>query len=297
MGALVLAAAVLLAVVVTAAFKSGRMAGSPQPISVPGPPAVGDCVPHPVDMSTLDDQSASPSLQFETCDGMRYGEVVGILSNPGQPAPARETDSGGWVLDPNTRACFDKEDQYVAGEMLFHYWSPRIFAFTAPVGPSKRQRSVGQHWLACTMFSPSTADQSAVARYHGSLRNAFVTGNERDMLGFCGSGDDWTKRYVDCASPHDFQVLASGVVGGGAISRAELQRTCVQVARRLSGRPDVTAAGALAVAVQDIRGTGASFSSDGVQVPAKVGCGFTTAGPRQLGGSLVAVGKHPIPWS
>lgn len=117
------------------------------------------------------------------------------------------------------------------------------------------------------------------------------------MLGFCGSGVDWTKRYVDCSLPHNFQVLASGVVGGRAISRDELQRTCLQVARKLTALPDVTAGGALAVAVQSIEGTGASFASDGVQVPARLGCGFTTAGPRQLGGSLVAVGRHPVPWA
>jgi hypothetical protein len=58
---------------------------------------------------------------------------------------------------------------------------------------------------------------------------------------------------------------------GVDISRDELQRTCVQVAHRLTALPDVTAAGALAVEVHNIESTGASFDSAGIEVAATLG--------------------------
>ena len=174
-----------------------------------------------------------------------------------------------------------RADSYDGGVTQFHYWSPRIYSFATPVSPSPLQHAVGQHWLACAMFIPAD-DQSVVRHYDGSLRNAFFTGNQRDVLGFCGDGRDWTTGYVSvCSLPHEFQVLASGVVGGGDVSRDELQRTCVQVAERLTALPDVTAAGALAVRVQSIENTGASFASDGGTVQAKLGCGISTVGNRR----------------
>ena len=146
------------------------------------------------------------------------------------------------------------------------------------------------------MFIPANDDQTAVVHYSGSLRDALHTGNQREVLGFCGSGPDWTTGYESvCTTPHDFQVLASGVVGGGDISHDELQRTCVQVAQKLTALPDVTAAGALAIEVQSIENTGASFDVAGRQVAAKLGCGIGTAGSRRLAGSLVALGDLPIP--
>jgi hypothetical protein len=147
------------------------------------------------------------------------------------------------------------------------------------------------------MFRPNDY-QTAVERFAGSLRMALSTGNARNLLGFCGAGRDWTIGYVSvCSSPHEFQVLASGTAAAGHVSRAELQRTCVQVARRLTALPDVTAAGALAVKVQSIEGTGASTESAGVQVPAELGCGISTVGSRRLAGALVGVGDRPIPWA
>ena len=86
-------------------------------------------------------------------------------------------------------------------------------------------------------------------------------------------------------------------MGDVVVSRAELQRTCVQVAQRLTALSDVTAAGALAVKVQSIQNTGASTESNGVSVAATVGCGISTVGGRRLAGGLVALGHLPIPWA
>ena len=200
--------------------------------------------------------------------------------------------------DRNLHTCLVEGSNYVGSVTQFRYWSPRVYSFSWPFSPSPRQQAAGQHWLACAMFIPANDDQTAVVHYDGSLRNALFTGNQREVSGFCGSGLDWTTGYVSvCSSPHEFQVLASGVVGGGDISRDELQRTCVQVAHRLTALPDVTAAGALAVEVHNIESTGASFDSAGIEVAATLGCGISTVGSRRLAGSLVSLGDLPIPWA
>ncbi len=288
----------MLVVLVSVAVQPRRVAGTAQAMSAPGPPSVGDCVPDPVDPTTWPTNPyVYPQLRFEACDQFRFGEVIAVLDDPAEPSVANQGGASGPVHDPNPEACLEKSDSYDGGVTQFRYWSPRIFAFAAPISPSPLQQAVGQHWVACAMFIPAIG-QTDVRHYQGTLRNAFFTGNQRDVLGFCGAGRDWTKGYVSaCSLPHEFQVLASGIVGGGDVSRDELRRTCVQVAERLTALPDVTAAGALAVEVRSIENTGASFASDGEQVEAKLGCGISTVGTRQLAGSLVALGDHPIPWA
>ena len=282
LGVLILAAAVL-AVLVPVGLQPRRVAGSPQAVSVPGPPSVGDCLSDQVDPAGWPTSpSGYPLLHFEACSGLRYGEVVAVLDDPAELPATTGSDQSASVSD----TCFEKGDS-----------SPRIYAFSAPISPSLLQQAEGQHWLACALFIPADG-QSGVRHYDGSLRNAFFTGNQRDVLGFCGEGRDWTTGYVSvCSLPHAFQVLASGVVGGGDVSRDELQQTCVQVAQRLTALPDVTAAGALAVEVRSIENTGASFSSAGGSVQATLGCGISTVGNRRLAGSLVGLGDLPIPWA
>jgi hypothetical protein len=294
-----LLAATLLAVVVFAGLRPPRrVAGSPQSQPPPGPPTVGDCVPDPVNLdSWVISEYEYPQLRFERCDGLRFGEVVAVLTNPARRPATGASDTSGPHGDPNPDTCGAKGLTYVGGDTPSLYWSPRVYAFAVPISPSRRQQAAGQHWVACAMFRPND-DQTAVKRYDGSLRMALATGNARNLLGFCGAGRDWTTGYVSvCSTPHEFQVLASGTAGAGDLSRAELQRTCVQVARRLTALPDVTAAGALAVKVQSIEGTGASTETAGVQAPAKLGCGISTGGSRRLAGGLVGIGDLPIPWA
>jgi len=297
-GVLLLAASVLAVVVVAALSPPRPIAGSPQAQPPPGPPTVGDCVPDPVNPNSwVISEYVYPQLRFERCDGLRYGEVVAVLANPARRPATTGSDTTGGHGDPNPDTCGTRGLTYVGGDIPSLYWSPRIYAFAVPISPSRRQQAVGQHWVACAMFRPNEI-QTAVERYDGSLRMALSTGNARNLLGFCGAGRDWTTGYVSvCSTPHEFQVLASGTAAAGQISRAELERTCVQFAHRLTALPDVTAAGALAVKVQSIQGTGASTESSGVVVPANLGCGISTVGSRRLAGGLVGIGELPIPWA
>ncbi len=289
---------VVLAVLVSAGLEPRRVAGSPQTVFAPGPPSVGDCVTDPVNPDSWSTAPYDyPRLRFEACEGYRFGEVIAVLANPATLSGTTARNNGS-AADRNSETCYQEWITYLGADTKSQYWGTRVYAFTTLASPSPLQQAVGQHWLACAMFIPGNDAQTAVAHYRGSLRNAFVTGNVRELLGFCGSGRDWTTGYVSaCSSPHEFQVLASGVVGGGDVSRDELQRTCVQVAQRLTALPDVTAAGALAVEVKSIENTGASYDWAGVAVPAKFGCGISTVGNRRLAGSLVARGDHPLPWA
>lgn len=299
LGVLLLAAAVL-TVVVFAGLNARRVVGSPRASQVvPRPPAVGDCVPDPVNPDSWNTgYYGYPRLRFEACDGFRFGEVVAVLANPGEPPATTASDASAPAGDPNAITCLEAGTTYVGADPQLQWWSARVYAFAEPISPSPLQQAVGQHWLACAMFIPANDAQTAVAHYHGSLRNAMLTGNQRELLGFCGVGHDWTTGGIPmCSSPHDFQQLAIAIVGHADVSNDELQRTCVQYAQRLTALRDVTASGALAVEVRTIDKDAASSGSAGGLGKSKLACGISTVGSRRLAGSLVALGDLPIPWA
>src|SRR3954451_4484772 len=95
LGVLILAAAVL-AVLVPVGVQPRRVAGSPQPISAPGPPNAGDCVADPVTpTSWVNSQYIYPPLHFEACEGLRFGEVVGVIDHPAEAAATTGGDHSG----------------------------------------------------------------------------------------------------------------------------------------------------------------------------------------------------------
>ena len=105
LGVLIVTVAVL-AVLVSRGLQPRRLAGSPQAISPPGPPSVGDCVPDQVNPATWPTGHYDyPHLQFHACDGFRFGEVVAVLTNPAEPSSTTESGPGGSVGDTNPYTC------------------------------------------------------------------------------------------------------------------------------------------------------------------------------------------------
>lgn len=135
-------------------------------------------------------------------------------------------------------------------------------------------------------------------RYGSSIRNALHTGQQRDLLCYCIPGGDWdTGPSTDsCGSPHAVEVLGIGYTGELPVSRTQLELTCRRLVRQLTGIPDPTVAGALVVQVHVEDGSNTVVTAAQVPANSSAKCGVAVTGDRKLGGSLLALGRQPIPW-
>ncbi len=75
-----------------------------------------------------------------------------------------------------------------------------------------------------------------------------------------------------------------------------LESTCRELVRQLTGIPDPTAGGALDVQADSQDDSQAATTSAQIPAHSFLRCAITTAGHRKLGGSLLALGRQPIPW-
>ena len=81
------------------------------------------------------------------------------------------------------------------------------------------------------------------------------------------------------------------------MSRAVLDQACRLLICQLTRLPGITAGGALAVQPQITNSVGQLITT--IEIPANDGvvCSLHAAGGRELTGSLLAIGAHPIPWA
>ena len=317
-GVLVLAVAVL-AVVVAPNLSPRAITGIHVSVEVPGPPAIGDCVLYSgsspwnprattPDVAVAGTSSYSyPRLRVGPCTGTRYGEVVAIIPHPVKPVVTVSADGGTTVVDPNVDRCQLAARRYIGAAAvptpMFTFWSPIPMTGTAASMPSVRQQAAGQHWLACITFPLRGANADGVATdppgaYVSRLQGALLTGADRDLLGSCVTGIDLvTSDAVGCAGTHQGEMFGYGSIEKPA-SRAELQHTCREVIAKLTRLPDITAGGALAVQLR-ITADNDSQVIRAAQVPADASavCGLNTTGHGHLHGSLLALGRNPIPWA
>lgn len=170
---------VLLAVISLAQVIRGtRVAGSAAPEQVPGPPQPGDCLLEatPVGNGWGSEGQLYPALSVGPCQGSRWGEVISILAG-GLTAvtSVNTTDVYGSdvVEDPVQTHCAQALPVYFSGgRPQIGDWHWEVGGFAA-VGPTARQRSAGQSWIAC-VITPDTG--SAPGQYLGSVRNVVVDG-------------------------------------------------------------------------------------------------------------------------
>lgn len=323
---LALIGAALLVVAVISGTADRTLPGAPVAVPVPAPAVVGDCVGQPIDPSWIVAATSAevagvstysyPQLGVAPCVGTRYGEVTAVIARPVKPVVTTTkdgTNTSTTVEDSNLDTCRVAGYRYFGIPMsgtdpapLLANWYPRITAAigTAAVSPSTRQQAAGQRWLACTVYLPNQYGAIASAaeqqRYDGTLRDALFTGRARDRTGTCVPKNDWSGGQDSealCSSQHRGEVIAdSPHFLGHATTRAELQNTCNQVIRRLTGISDVSRVGLVArLAVRD--SDGKLVTATTVPSESTAQCGVTVAGSRALVGSLLAIGNAPIPWA
>jgi len=307
-GLVVIGVAVFL-VAVVAGLRPHLVTGSAQAVPVPGPPVVGDCVLDPLGPPEEFDVTAAsggtvpvyPAQQIRPCTGTRYGEITAVIPAP-KPTVVKVGEAGGRYLDdPNQDSCDPAVMQYVGmtAQPIFRFWQTFLQITSALSRPSPRQQAAGQRWAACIVTLHPSDPLSPTPRYGSSLRDALRTGQQRDQLGNCTAALDWDGDIVTdgCRQPHALEILAFGDSGAHPITRVQVEETCRQLVRPLTAVPDPTAAGALSIQIHIEDGSSAAITTPQVPAHSNLACGITTTGSRKLRGSLIALGRQPIPWA
>ena len=154
------------------------------------------------------------------------------------------------------------------------------------------------------LLPDATRGPSISPQYSTSIYGALHTGRLRNQLGNCVPTIlDWSTGFGsgfgvgDCGRPHSMEILALGWSGDHPVSRAPLELTCRQLVRQLTATPDPTAAGGLFIQLYVEDNNSATVTTAQVPANSSLACGVTTSGPRKLGGSLLALGRQPIPWA
>ncbi len=261
MGLVVICVAVVL-VAVVAGLRPHLVPGAGQAVPVPGPPAVGDCVldplhgPQPgitVTATSGGTVPVYPAQHIQRCSGIRYGEIVSVIATLSRTV-VKNDGAGRYLDDPNWDSCYPVALRYVGmpTQPVLRFWELNLQLTMAMSRPSSRQEAAGQRWAACIVKPTGVTYASAADQQYGSsIRDALHTGRKRDQLGSCVPTVDWNASGGGgyCAGPHSLEIFAFGGSGDHPVTRNQVELTCQQVIRQLTGIPDPTVAGALAIQV------------------------------------------------
>lgn len=261
-------------------------------LPVPDPATAGGTVP------------VYPPQAVEPCSGARYGEVVAVFPHPLPYAVKGDDSTGRYLQDPNVDNCGRLLSAYLGmvDVPMFGIWTPNLSLVTGLARPSVRQAAVGQRWAACVVtVQPGNVPAGPFTGplYGSTLRNALQTGAERNLLGRCPPVVNWTvaPSTGSCGNPHLLELLGYGYTGGRSFSREQLALSCRQLVDKLTGLPDPTAAGALAVQVHIEDGNNAVITAAQIPPDSFLQCGVVVLDGRKLAGSLLGLGRAPLPWA
>lgn len=303
---LIVIGAGLLLVAVIANLHPALRAGVGQAASVPRPPAIGDCVlspianpangvPHQTTAHPAPSGPVYPVYPTAPCAAGHFGEITAIIATP-RPRVEKGSADDRFTDDPNEDSCGLAAWHYVGipEEALHTFWQPALQTNVAVAGPSTRQEATGQHWAACIV---TLEPAEAIPRYSTSIRNALHTGTQSDHLSNCTDkaiGDDAIT--VGCQQRHAMEIFAYGGTGAELVSRSQVETTCKETVRQLTAMPDPTAGGALSIQIHVAKADGIAVTASQVPPHASLVCAVITAGKRTLNGSLLALGRQPVPW-
>lgn len=297
------------------------VAGIPVVGSVPGPPAVGDCLLEPWVQWGAFGPDGVPNhspLRTAPCRGEKFGEVTDVVPDGlAQTVTSEEVldEDGGTIRtvisDPVSTRCSQAQGRYLGlaqdrqalrGRSV--EWFPPFRATPVTVGPTLVQRAAGQSWVACVV-TPWSLDGESPA-YTGSVRRIgdsplpAVFGVCWPIVAGFGEGEG-----VECSEPHQVEVL--GYFGGLVKDLApfDLEESCRQHAAALLAMAEPTAGGALETSLllryyapSSEFGLGpaptSTPSSENNQVTAT--CFVSTTTDRRIVGTLVGLGTAPVPW-
>jgi hypothetical protein len=289
----------LLAVVIVPSISGRRVVGTAVGLTFAAPPEVGDCVA-PLPSGVLNTSSRTPEVPISaieleaSCSGPIGGEVVGVWptqaaaqndqfgSRRGGPCYRQVADYAG--LQPFSRS-IDVFGAPFDGRVS---WKPTIGFKPINIVPGTLAAAGGQNWVAC-LAVPTLA-----TTYHGTLRDAYVSGTLPDAFGLCWDGDDLdtAANLLHCDDPHPAELLATGWVQNRAtISKAEIEASCRSVAGRIMRTADSTRQGAISIVADQVSQDGAQRGDE----PLAVNCFVTAILPQRLSSTVVSLGDRPLP--
>ena len=297
-GALLLGLALLAAAVVPS-LAAERIPGIPVAESVPGPPAVGQCVLRPVQPRLSVSGFSAAVLSYGSCTGLHYGEVVEVLDY------GSSKTGNNWPGNAVGQTCSKAAISYLgmkiragSGDLAVDSWSA-MFHHGATAGiPDAAQSAAGQHWVACTLIPRATSRTRT--GYRGQNRDVLRSGRLSDGLGLCSNNPVVdADGSVPCDRPHRYQAVGEAVATVGS-PVPKLTASCEQLVRTVTGMKDITANGRLRVTV-----VFATWGSGSAVIVASAPlatfgqqsafCGVRTVGTSRLTGSLLGLGTAAVP--
>lgn len=307
---LLLVVMVAVAALAAAQLLHPPVAGSAVRGTVPGPPAVGDCLLDPTALGqggSTPPAAAHPWLRTGPCQGRRFGEVAAVLTAGDLPTPSAPSESGSGsgsgdltVSDRYSRPCWAAVTGWLGlptpgGPPIKDRWEPDpLIAGVVLSGPSQIQRAAGQDWVACIAAGKDSAgagpgivdDSSDAMGYDTTARDTFDPGPPLPIFASCYLRAEHAGDYevVVCATAHPVELLES-MVSDRPVTDQD-RRGCRAVARQLTGMPDPTAGGKLSTIVDDAQAPGG---------PHFLSCLMVTVGAHQLTGPLLGLKDGPVP--
>ncbi len=285
-------------------WRLGQTSGTPVVTPIPPAPVVGDCLNAPLPAAFNVNSSAQgvdsfSQLSLGPCRGVRYGEVTALTDSIGPSAAGTAPGTAGTRVDD---FCSAATQTYLGTGSAAEIapWVPQTTSGSLVLAPSPRQQAAGQDWLACVIFFPTTdpSAASASAPLNAPLRGAYLNGANAALMGVCPTDEKWRGGLPGgCAAPHQVEVFGLGNFTEASLPRADLERSCGQWVRTVTGLADPTAAAALAVRVVATDPDGAIITTADIPASSYTVCGVAVQGSRRLNGSLIAVGNHPLPWA
>ena len=280
-----------------------RVTGRPVAMLVAGPPSSGTCVitmadpwqaiaqPGQADHDVID----YPTAVYGSCNRPIAGEVVSVDVAASPSARIAATDylneATSCALDAigYTGAIAPVVDQSAGGPGIV--WEPAVAFQTTLVGPNSLQRDAGKHWSACIVGSGNAQP------YLGRLHNALTTGVLPPQFGSCWPSVDLRgPEQSACDAPHAVELLGSTSLGGKPVSVTEIRRTCTIYASRALRNTDPTRHGAIRLEILDSDHSPAIVRPpNGPLHDTYVACIATAPNGRQFNGTLIGLGKRPLP--
>lgn len=207
------------------------------------------------------------------------------------------------VENPVQTHCTQAQPAYLSeGPPPVRDWYWEMGGVTA-VGPTARQRSAGQSWIAC-VITPDTG--SVPTRYLRSVRDVLVDGTLPAVFATCASTAQDVESgltgqvpalRVSCDRNHRVEILGRNSYLP-AITQDQLDHSCAELIRWLTRMSDPTAGGLLATRAVASHPDAISGSPvPGVGGNGAATCIVETIGQRELRGSLVGLGAGAVPWS
>ncbi len=302
----------VLSAVVAPSIAGRRIAGAPLVAPVPGPPDVGDCLTVPPGGGGF--ERVRPSYEPQAlapCQAARFGEVVAVIRDgrshqPAVPTIQAPADGSTLTDDPNQLACSDAASRYVGlgvaadhSPLVSAYWSPLAFLGTTPSGPTARQKSAGQTWVACVLMVYDDAQSGLAVAYPGTLKDTYKLGTEPASFALCLDSPALDSTVaVRCGEPHAVEAFGRTGTATVGLTQSSLDATCRALVGKLTGMVFPLAGGQLRAMAPAVHGFATQEAGLGKPDDQSgfAACLVVATGKRQLGGTLLALGAKPVPW-